>query len=313
MRRAALTYRRTVQENDAATSRRFAGAATQLGTEVSINFGSSLAGLVIPVVGSFVVVAVRQLVMVAVVLPFYRPKRTELTWRRLWPAVVLGVVLAVMNLSFYESVHLLGLGIAATIEFLGPLALALATSRRVLDIVCALAAGAGVVLLIGPGSSDAADIDPWGLALALTAAASWAAYIVLTRRVAVGLPGLEGLTVASIVSLALLLPFAMATFDADAVDWRIVGLLLGVGLLSSALPYSLDTYILRRISPRLYAIITSSGPVIAALFGWLVLGETFSPTELVAIALVCGAAGTAIATQRERAKSQLEQTAEGLA
>lgn len=302
-----------MQENDAATSRRFAGAATQLGTEVSINFGSSLAGLVIPVVGSFVVVAVRQLVMVAVVLPFYRPKRTELTWRRLWPAVVLGVVLAVMNLSFYESVHLLGLGIAATIEFLGPLALALATSRRVLDIVCALAAGAGVVLLIGPGSSDAADIDPWGLALALTAAASWAAYIVLTRRVAVGLPGLEGLTVASIVSLALLLPFAMATFDADAVDWRIVGLLLGVGLLSSALPYSLDTYILRRISPRLYAIITSSGPVIAALFGWLVLGETFSPTELVAIALVCGAAGTAIATQRERAKSQLEQTAEGLA
>ncbi len=313
MHRAPLPYRRTVQENDAAASRRFAGAATQLGTEVSINFGSSLAGLVIPVVGSFVVVAVRQLVMAAVVLPFYRPKRSELTWRRLWPAVVLGVVLAVMNLSFYESVHLLGLGIAATIEFLGPLALALATSRRVLDIVCALAAGAGVVLLIGPGSSDAADLDPWGLALALTAAASWAAYIVLTRRVAVGLPGLEGLTVASIVSLALLLPIAIATFDAGAVDWGIVGLLLGVGLLSSALPYSLDTYILRRISPRLYAIVTSSGPVIAALFGWLVLAETFSPTELVAIALVCGAAGIAIATQRERAKSQLEQTAEGLA
>lgn len=331
MRRAVLTYRRTVQENDAvdtaagragragraadaATSRRrFAGAATQLGTEVSINFGSSLAGLVIPVVGSVVVVAVRQLVMVAVVLHFYRPKRTELTWQRLWPAVALGLVLAVMNLSFYESVHLLGLGIAATIEFLGPLALALATSRRVLDVACALAAGVGVVLLVAPGSSDAAAIDPWGLALALTAAASWAAYIVLTRRVAVGLPGLEGLTVASIVSLALLSPFAIATFDAGAVDWRIVGLLLGVGLLSSALPYSLDTYILRRISPRLYAIITSSGPVIAALFGWLVLRENFSPAELVAIALVSGAAGTAIATQRERTKSQLEQTAEGLA
>ena len=301
-------------EADAALRRRrFAGAATQLGTEISINFGSSLAGLVIPVVGSFVVVAARQLVMVAAVVPFYRPKRSELTWRRLWPAVALGVALAVMNLAFYESVHLLGLGIAATIEFLGPLALALATSRRILDIVCALAAGAGVVLLIGPGSSDAAAIDPWGVALALTAAASWAAYIVLTRRVAVGLPGLEGLTVASIVSLALLLPFAVATFDPAAIDWRVAALLLGVGVLSSALPYSLDTFILRRITPRLYAIITSFGPVIAALFGWLVLSETFTLAEVVAITIVCGAAGTAIATQRERPKSDLEQTAEGMA
>ncbi len=290
--------------------RRLAGAGTQLGTEVSINFGSSLAGLVIPVVGSFVVVAVRQLVMVAVVLPFYRPRRALLTWRRLRPAIALGVVLAVMNLAFYESVHLLGLGVAATIEFLGPLGLALVTSRRWLDVGCALAAGAGVVLLVGPGASGAAAIDPWGVALALTAAVSWALYIVLTRRVAVGLPGLEGLTVASIVSLVLLLPFAVATFDAGAIDWRVLGLLLGVGVLSSALPYSLDTYILRRITPRLYAIITSFGPVIAAGFGWLVLSETFTPLEVVAIVVVCGAAGTAIATQRDRPKSALERTAE---
>jgi inner membrane transporter RhtA len=183
----------------------------------------------------------------------------------------------------------------------------------VLDVVCALAAGAGVVLLIGPGSSDAAAIDPWGVALALTAAAAWAAYIVLTRRVAVGLPGLEGLTVASIVSLVLLLPFAIATFDAAVIDWGIVALLLGVGVLSSALPYSLDTFILRRITPRLYAIITSFGPVIAAVFGWLVLSETFTVTEVIAIAIVCGAAGTAIATQRDRPKSDLERTAEGMA
>ncbi|HEY9323497.1 MAG TPA: EamA family transporter [Agromyces sp.] len=290
-----------------------AGAAVQLGTEVSINFGSSLAGLVIPVVGSFVVVAVRQLVMVVAVLPFYRPKRAELTWRRLWPAVALGVVLAIMNVTFYESVHLLGLGVAATIEFLGPLAIALASSRRVLDVVCALAAGAGVVLLIGPGASDAAGIDPWGLTLALTAAAAWAGYILLTRKVAHGLPGLEGLTVASIVSLALLAPFAAATFDPAVVDWAVVGLLLGVGVLSSALPYSLDTWILRRITPRIYAIVTSFGPVIAAVFGWLVLSETFSLTEVIAIVIVCGAAGTALATQRARPKSQLEQTAEGMA
>src|SRR5690606_41006149 len=121
------------------------GAGTQVGTEVSINLGSALAGVAIPFVGSPIVVAARQLVMVAVLLPFYRPRRTLLTWRRLWPAVALGVTLAIMNLTFYESVHLLGLGIAATIEFLGPLLLALATSRRALDVACVFVSGGGGV------------------------------------------------------------------------------------------------------------------------------------------------------------------------
>lgn len=282
------------------------GAATQLGTEVSINLGSALAGLVIPVVGAFVVVAARQLVMAAAVLPFYRPKRAELTWTRLWPALALGVALAVMNVSFYQSVHLLGLGIAATIEFLGPLTLALVTSRRLLDVVCAVAAGIGVVMLTGLDGT----IDGWGVLLALTAAAAWAAYIVLTRRVAVGLPGLEGLSVAGIVSLVLLLPFAIATFDPAAFDWNVVALLVGVGILSSALPYSLDTFILRRLTPRLYAIITAFGPVVAAVFGWLILNERFTVLEVIAITIVCVAAGTAIATQRDRPRPPLERVAE---
>jgi len=279
-----------------AARRRSVGAATQLGTEVSINLGSALAGLVIPVVGAFVVVAARQLVMAAVLLPFYRPTRAGLTWRRLWPALMLGVALAVMNVTFYQSVHLLGLGIAATIEFLGPLSLALVTSRRLLDVICAVAAGVGVVLLTGFDG----QIDAWGVALALTAAAAWAAYIVLTRRVATRLPGLEGLTVAGIVSLAILLPVAIVTLDVSAIDGNVVALLVGVGILSSALPYSLDTFILRRITPRLYAIITAFGPVVAAVFGWLILSEQFTALEVLAIAIVCAAAGTAIATQRDR-------------
>ncbi|WP_291056677.1 EamA family transporter [Herbiconiux sp.] len=290
--------------------RRTAGAVTQLGTEVSINLGSALAGLVIPVVGAFVVVAARQLVMAAVVLPFYRPARSRLTWRALWPALALGVVLAVMNLSFYQSVHLLGLGIAATIEFLGPLTLALVTSRRLLDVICAIAAGCGVFLLTGFDGT----IDGWGILLALTAAAAWAFYIVLTRRVATRLPGLEGLTVASVVSLAILVPPALLTLDVTAIDWNVVALLVGVAILSSALPYSLDTYILRRITPRLYAIITAFGPVVAAVFGWLILHEQFTALEVLAIAIVCAAAGTAIATQRDRPAPEppLEQLATNL-
>lgn len=288
-------------------TRTLVGASTQVGTEVSINLGSALAGVAIGFVGSPIVVAVRQLVMLVVLLPFYRPRRSLLTWSRLWPAVLLGVSLAVMNLTFYESVHLLGLGIAATIEFLGPLLLALATSRRLLDVVCVLVAGAGVVLLTGLEGR----IDLWGVALALAAAASWAAYILLTRRVALSLPGLEGLTVASIVSLGLILPFALVTLPSAEFSWPVFWLLIGIGLLSSAIPYSLDTFILRRITARLYAIITSFGPVIAAVFGWIVLEERLGPVQLLAIVLVCAAAGTAIATQREPG-SDLEQTAESL-
>lgn len=288
------------------TRRTAAGAATQLGTSVSVNLGSALAGLVIPVVGAFVVVAVRQLVMAAVVLPIYRPKRARPTLRRLWPALALGVAMALMNLTFYEAVHLLGLGIAATIEFLGPLAVALFASRRLLDVVCALVAAAGVFTLTGFDGS----MNPWGVLLALTAAGAWAAYILLTRRVATRLPGLEGLTVATIVSLAILLPFAVLTFDVRLIDWRVLAILVGVGLLSSAIPYSLDTFVLRRITPRLYAIVTASGPVVAALFGWLILSEHLTLIEVIAIAVVCVAAATAVATQRDQPTTPLETLAE---
>jgi inner membrane transporter RhtA len=287
---------------------RLTGAGAQLVTEVTINYGSSLAGLLIPVVGSPLVVAVRQLVMAITVLPFYRPKFVTFTWARLWPAVLLGVVLAVMNLTFYESVDRLGLGVAATIEFLGPFSVALAASRRFLDFVCAAAAAGGVVLLTWSDGT----LDPFGIALALTAAACWAGYILLTRRVAIRLPGLEGITIASVVSLALLVPLALVTVDFSTLNWGIVGLLVAVGVLSSAFPYTVDTFILRRITPRLYAIITSSGPVFGALFGVLVLGESLLLQQQLAILAVCAAAGVSIATQRDQPVSDLERTARAI-
>jgi inner membrane transporter RhtA len=295
-------------EPDRQARRSLIGAGTQVATEVSINFGSSVAGLLIPIVGSVVVVAVRQVITAIAVLPFYRPKRAELTWRRLWPALALGVVLATMNLSFYEAVGRLGLGIAATIEFLGPFALALFGSRRLFDVLCAVVAAGGVVLLTGTEGA----IDPIGVLLALTAAAAWAAYILLTRRVALRLPGLEGLSVASVVATAILLPIALIVVDYSRLDWGVIGLLVAAGVLSSAIPYSLDTFILRRIPPRLYAIITSFGPVIATVFGVLVLHERFSGVQLLGILIVCLAAGVTIATQREHPKSDLETTAESI-
>jgi inner membrane transporter RhtA len=283
------------------------GAGAQIATEVSINFGSSLAGLLIPVVGSPIVVAARQIVMVIVVLPLARPKLKNLTWGRIWPPLALGIVLAVMNLTFYQAVNMLGLGIAATIEFLGPFALALVTSRRILDFVYAATAAGGVFLLTWSDGT----LDVLGIVLALTAAASWFCYILLTRRVATEFAGLEGISIASVVSLVIVVPIALFTLDLSVFTWGVVGLLLLVGVVSSAFPYTLDTYILRRISPRLYAIITSFGPVIAAGFGALVLGETFTLLQQLAIIVVCVAAGAAIATQRDRARapSDLELTA----
>lgn len=287
---------------------RATGAGAQVVTEVSINFGSALAGLAIPVVGSPVVVAVRQIVMVAVLLPFYRPRLGHLRWSRLWPALLLGLTLAVMNVTFYEAVDLLGLGLAATLEFLGPFTLALVASRRPLDFVCAIAAAGGVFLLTW---SDG-DLNGLGVFFALTSAACWAAYILLTRRVAVDFSGLEGISIASIVSLTLLVPFALITVDYSRLNWAILGLLAAIGVLSSAFPYTLDTFILRRITPRLYAVITSFGPVVAAGFGFLILGESFTLQQQIAIVVVCVAAGVSIATQRERPKSDLERTADAL-
>lgn len=283
-----------------------AGAATQLGTQVSINLGSSFAGLVIPSVGTAIIVAARQIVMLLVVLPVSRPRIHTLTWRSLWPALALGLVLVSMNTAYYQSVHVLGLGVAATLEFLGPFAVALFSSRRLIDVICAIAVGVGVVMLTGLDG----NVNVPGVALALLAAGSWAAYILLARRVALSLPGLQGLGIAGIVSLAVLLPWAIITLPGAHFSGEVIVLLVLVGVLSSALPYSFDSFILRRISARLYAIITAFGPVIAAVFGWLVLDESFTVVQIVAIVLVCVAACVAITTQRPSRKSRLQETAE---
>jgi Predicted permease, DMT superfamily len=276
-------------------SGRSAGVATQIATVVSINAGSSLAGLALPLVGAPLVVAVRQLVMVAALLPFSRPRLRAVPRAALLTAFALGIDLAVMNLSFYASVQLLGLGTAATIEFLGPMTLAVVLSRRLLDYVCVAVAAVGVVLLMG----SALTLDWLGIALAGLAAVSWAGYILLTHRVARQMPALGGVTLASVVSLALAAPLALASTAFERVTLPLVVLLVIVGVLSSALPYSLDTFILRRVSARIYAIVTSLGPAIAAVFGWLVLGESLTPLQAIAIGLVCAAAAVALALQRD--------------
>lgn len=281
------------------------GATTQLASQASINFGSSIAGLLIPVVGSVVVVAVRQLVTSLVLVPVIRPRLRGRTLRSLWPVIALGVTLAGMNLAFYEAVGRVGLGVAVTIEFLGPLSIALFTSRRWLDVACALGAGIGVFLLAGTD----ARMDVLGIILALLAAGGWAAYIVVARTVAHRFAGLDGLSLASIVAVIVITPWAILALDPSTIDVRVLGLLVATGILCSAIPYSLDSIVLRRITPRLYAIVTSCAPVMAALFGLLVLGQVLTMQQILAILLVTAAAVTAFATQQEQPVTELEASA----
>lgn len=284
---------------------RTVGATTQLASQASINFGSSIAGLLIPVVGSVVVVAVRQLVTALVLVPVVRPSLRGRRLRSLWPILALGLILAVMNLSFYEAVGRIGLGIAVTIEFLGPLAIALVTSRRILDVACAIGAGVGVYLLAGTDGR----LDVVGIVLALVSGACWAAYILVARTVATRFQGLDGLSLASIVAVIAILPVALTVIDYSVIDWRVLGLLAATGVLCSAIPYSLDSVVLRRLTPRLYAIVTSCAPVMAALFGWLILTQALTLQQVLAIVLVCVSAATAFATQRDRPVSEIEVTA----
>lgn len=281
------------------------GATTQLASQASINFGSSIAGLLIPVVGSVVVVAVRQLVTALVLVPIVRPRLRGRTLRSLWPVIALGIILAGMNLAFYEAVGRVGLGVATTIEFLGPLAIALLTSRRWLDVACALGAGIGVFLLAGGD----ARLDVVGIVLALVAGGGWAAYILVARTVALRFAGLDGLSLASVVAVVVIVPWALIAIDFSAIDWRVLGLLVATGVLCSAVPYSLDSIVLRRITPRLYAIVTSCAPVMAALFGLLILGQVLSLQQVLAILLVSAAAATAFATQQEKRMTEIEASA----
>ncbi|GAA4155201.1 DMT family transporter [Gryllotalpicola daejeonensis] len=278
-----------------ARRRLWSGSAVQLGSLVSVNFGSAIAGLIIPAVGVVPVVTARQLVTVATLVPFWRPTRVGFTWRRLWPALALGVALLAMNLTFYLAVHLLGLGIAAVLEYLGPFALAVLGSRRIIDGACAVGAAAGVVLL----SEASGHLNAAGVVAALAAAAFWAAYILFSRRVALALPGLEGITIASIVTTVISLPLALVTISWQSVSMRDWMLLLALGLLSSAVPYSLDAFVLRRLTPRIYAVVTAFGPAVAAVFGWLVLHEHFTLAMVAGIALVVVSAAVAILSHRE--------------
>ncbi|MEO5609631.1 MAG: EamA family transporter [Ornithinibacter sp.] len=254
---------------------------------VSVQFGGALAQTLIPALGAGGSVVMRLVFATAMLLAIVRPR-----WRghsrRAWLTVIaFGIALGLMNYAFYGSLAHLPIGVAVTIEFIGPLALAAALSRRLLDGAAVLAAGAGVVLISEAIGTPLAQLEWTGIGLALAAGGFWAAYIVLSGRTGSEFPRLEGLALAMVVATVVTLPFGIASVP----DWSgpTIAKGLGIAVLSSVLPYSLELLALRRLSAQVFGILLSLEPACAALAGLIVLGQRLAPVQLVGMGLVVSA------------------------
>ena len=226
---------------------------------------------------------------------WWRPSVAGRDRRQLALAALYGVTLAGMNLSFYASIDRIPLGVAVTFEFVGPLGVAVFGSRRPLDLVWVGLAACGILLLSDFGSGD---LDGLGVALALLAGAFWAAYILVAARVGQNIPGNDGLAIAMAVAAVLLIPVGVADAGADLLQPAVLAVGAAVALLSSVIPYTLELEALRRLPAGVFGVLMSLEPAVAALAGYVVLGEALGARELVAIALVAAAsAGAALGSQ----------------
>lgn len=253
---------------------------------VSVQFGGALAATLLPLVGVLGSVALRLTLAAAVLLVLVRPRlqgRTRADW-----AVVTTFALALtgMNLTFYASLERLPIGVAVTIEFLGPLALAAALSRRARDLTAVVAALVGVVLISQVLTRPWGQLDLLGIGFAALAGACWAAYIVLSRRTGTTFGGLDGIALAMGIGAVITLPLGLAT--AGSALWSPDALArgLGIALLSSAIPYSLELLALRHLTSGTFGVLLSLEPAAAALAGLLVLGQTLSLLQVLGMVLV---------------------------
>jgi len=197
--------------------------------------------------------------------------------------LLFGAVIAGMNLCFYEAIARIPLGITVTIEFIGPLAVAVAASRRVLDVLWVSLAAAGVIL-IGPEMGG--SLDPRGLGFAALAGAGWGCFVLLSRRVGHVLPGNAGLAVAMAAGTALLLPSALHDGSLARLDAVLLGTGFAIAVLATAIPFSLEFAALKRLSPRGYGVLVTLEPAVAVAVGAVLLGQPAAPRALLATSLV---------------------------
>lgn len=285
-------------------TRRIPAPLLVLAAVVSVQFGSALAATLVPRIGAAGSVTLRLVIAATVLVLVARPTLRGHT-RAAWLTVgAFGLSLGLMNLCFYAALGRLPIGVAVTVEFIGPLTLATVLSRRRRDLLAVLGAAAGVLLISGAVDTRWQSLDGIGLGLALGAGACWAAYIVLSGRTGARFAQLDGLALAMVVAALLVAPLGLLT--AGAAMWSPDALWRGAGiaLLSSVVPYSLELIALRRLSAQVFGILLSLEPAVAALAGLIVLGQRMRPVQLAGMALVVTASALVMGSRAPQAPAE---------
>lgn len=291
--------------DDAAQSHRSGDAVTASGltlvllSQVSIQLGAAAAMSLFPVLGPIGTVSVRLVVSAILLMLILRPRLRGLSKEGWIGALSLGVALTAMNNLIYLSFDRLPLGIAVTIELLGPLVLAVVLTRTLVSWLLAGLALVGVWLLTGLSFAGGA-LDPLGVLFAALSGASWVGYILFSRTTARHFRGADGLAVAMTVAAVVAIPIGVIAIPDPAVLLNpvIIGIGIAVAVLSSALPYVLEQLSLRRLPAQAFAMLMSASPAVAAIVGFSVLGQSLTWLDLAGIA--CVTVATAIAMRQQR-------------
>ena len=271
---------------------------------ITLCAGTSLAKGLFPFVGAEGTTTYRLVFSTLLLMAFWRPWRRAWTWADAPILVVFGATLGLMNLLFYNAIKTVPFGLAIAVEFTGPLAVALWSSKKPLDFVWIVLAVAGMGLILPLGNASGADmqaaaIDPVGIAFALGAGACWAVYIVVGQRVADRI-GAFATPMGMLVAALLVTPVGISVAGSSLLnpEWMLAG--LGIALLSSAIPYSLEMYSLKHLPKQTFSILLSLEPAVGALAGWLVLSEQLSTQQLSAIGLIMAASMGSAMTAGQR-------------
>ena len=271
---------------------------------ITLCAGTSLAKGLFPFVGAEGTTTYRLVFSTILLMAFWRPWRRAWTWADAPILVLFGATLGLMNLLFYSAIKTVPFGLAIAVEFTGPLAVALWSSKKPLDFVWIVLAVAGMGLILPLGNTMGADmqavaIDHVGIAYALGAGACWAVYIVVGQRVADRI-GAFATPMGMLVAALLVTPVGISVAGASLLnpEWMLAG--LGIALLSSAIPYSLEMYSLKHLPKQTFSILLSLEPAVGALAGWLVLSEQLSTQQLCAIGLIMAASMGSAMTAGQR-------------
>ena len=271
---------------------------------ITLCAGTSLAKGLFPFVGAEGTTTYRLVFSTLLLMAFRRPWRRAWTWADVPILVLFGATLGLMNLLFYSAIKTVPFGLAIAVEFTGPLAVALWSSKKPLDFVWIVLAVAGMGLILPLGNASGADmqaaaIDPVGIAFALGAGTCWAVYIVVGQRVADRI-GAFATPMGMLVAALLVTPVGISVAGSSLLnpEWMLAG--LGIALLSSAIPYSLEMYSLKHLPKQTFSILLSLEPAVGALAGWLVLSEQLSTQQLGAIGLIMAASMGSAMTAGQR-------------